>query len=164
MFEANQFRKQTSKLPLAGAATNIIFVATKVLSHQTHFCRNKTRNKQIHTCRDKSFVVTSLLLLRQTRVCRDKTRDDVVCRDKSLLAATKNLLLAAPANDSKQTNKSISGVVGQGQRRRRSRPTDSLGCQSDRVQDGLGTDHACSGHLRRPQHHHRRLEAPTAVG
>ena len=119
MFEANRFRTQTSKLSLAGAAPNIIFVATKVLLHQTHFCRNETRNKQTHTRRDKSFVVTSLLLLRQTRVCRDKTRDDVFSRDKSMLIATKIILLAAPAIGSKQTNKSISSVAGQGQRPRR---------------------------------------------
>ena len=106
MFEANRFRTQTSKLSLAGAAPNIIFVATKVLSHQTHFCRNKTRTKQTHTRRDKSFVVTSLLLLRQTRVCRDKTRDDVFSRDKRVCLSRQKLYFwqLPPLVVNKQTN------------------------------------------------------------
>ena len=143
--------------------------------HKYHFCRDKAfvasnaflsqqNSQQTHVRRDKGFVVTSLLSLRQTPVCRDKTRDDVFGRDKSMLAATKIILLAAPANDSKRTNKSMSSVAVKGQRPRRSRPTDSLGCQSHRVQDGRGTDHACGGHLRRPQHDHRRPEASDGGG
>ena len=48
-------------LSLAGAATSIIFVATKHVFH-----RNKTK-KQKYACRDKTFVVLS------QHVCRDKS-------------------------------------------------------------------------------------------
>ena len=113
---------------LAGDATSIIFVATnhvfcrdesmlaatKLLSRQTQFCRDKTR-----VCRDKSFVMTSI------RVCRDKSklvaakqlswqnslprqifvatkvvlRQKYVCRDKRRVLSRQMILVAAPAND-----------------------------------------------------------------
>ena len=69
---------------LAGAATSIIFVTTKVLSQQTHVCRDKTclLTWQKYACHDKTFVttklfcccdkhnfvMTSILLSQQTRV------------------------------------------------------------------------------------------------
>ena len=92
-----------SQVSLAGVATSIIFVRTKVLSWQKYACRNK------------SFVVTSLHLSRQTCVGHDKskfvTTKHVFCRDKSMLSwqlfccdkhvfvVTKMVLVAAPTND-----------------------------------------------------------------
>ena len=50
---------------LAGAAASIMFVATNVLSPQTHVCHNKHMfvvTKHILFCRDKiMFVVTKVL-------------------------------------------------------------------------------------------------------
>ena len=89
------------KLSLAGAATSIIFVATKdVFCRDKHmfvatkvclsgqnFCREKAMFAATNICREKSFVTTkifchnktlvatSIRFSRQTRVCR-------VCRDK----------------------------------------------------------------------------------
>ena len=55
---------------LAGTATSMIFVATKVLLRKHMFVMTK------HTfCHDKSilaFVATKLFLSQQTRVCHDK--------------------------------------------------------------------------------------------
>ena len=60
-------------LSWAGAAISIVFVATKLLSRQTRVCRDKN-----------VFVATK----------------HVFCCDKSMLGATKMILVAAPANDS----------------------------------------------------------------
>ena len=52
-------------LSLAGAATSIIFVATKVLSRQTHVCHNKhmfVATKHIFCC-DKSMLAMTKLLV-----------------------------------------------------------------------------------------------------
>jgi len=59
-------------LSVAGAATSLIFVATKVLSWQTllwqtHVCRDKT-----HLWCDKSMLALTKLLSWQNYVCRDK--------------------------------------------------------------------------------------------
>ena len=91
-------RSHVCRLSWAGAATSIIFVATKRI-----FCRDK--NVQISVCRDKYlsqrffvaknvFVATSILLSQQTSGCCDKltnkrlvatkhlSRQNYVCRDK----------------------------------------------------------------------------------
>ena len=87
-------------VPLAGAATSIIFVAikrfvatkyvfyndksmpvtTKLLSRQNYVCHNNhvfvtTKvylSRQTRICRDKSFVVIKNILSRQTYFCCDK--------------------------------------------------------------------------------------------
>ena len=54
--------KTVAHLSLAGAATSIIFVATKVLSRQSRVCRDKTRllSRQKYACREKCFVATNI--------------------------------------------------------------------------------------------------------
>ena len=81
------------------------FVATSLLlSRQTCVCRDKTclLSRQKYSC-VKTFVATNIILSRQAYFCRDQrtvlSRLTRVRRDKSKLVATKNLLLAAPAND-----------------------------------------------------------------
>ena len=69
-----------------------IFLTTKVLSRQKYFVATN-----ILLCRDKSFVAASILLSRQTRVHGDKG-----------FVATKMILLAAPASDSRQQTSSSS--------------------------------------------------------
>ena len=80
-------------LSLAAAATSIIFVATKDV-----FCREKhvfvetkmSLSRQNYVCRDKSeLVATKLCLSRQT-----------FYNVKNMFVATKEILAAAPANDS----------------------------------------------------------------
>ena len=82
--------RRSRTLSLAGAATSIIFVATKHVF-----------------CRDESMRACYLLLVAapasdRTRVCHDKirllSRQKYACRDKTF-AATQCLLLAAAAND-----------------------------------------------------------------
>ena len=76
----NPFLKAGSPVWLAGAATSIIFVATKVLSWQTHLCHDKTHllSQWKYTCRNKTFVATKLCLSQQKLLswqayfCRDK--------------------------------------------------------------------------------------------
>ena len=72
-------------LSLAGAATSIIFVATKVLSRQT-------RVRHDVFCRDKTFLATKLfvatnMLSRQTRDTHSTNTfiatKDVFCRDQN---------------------------------------------------------------------------------
>ena len=62
-------------LSLAGAATSIIFVVTKLLLQQTHVCRDKKLlSRQYYVCHGKhTFVMTK----------------DVFCRDKHVFIATK---------------------------------------------------------------------------
>ena len=68
------------KLSLVGAATSIIFVATEVLSRQTHLLL-----QQKYACRDKTFVMTKLCLC--DKFCCDKhtfvTTKDLFCRNKN---------------------------------------------------------------------------------
>ena len=61
-------------LSLAGAATSIIFITTKVLSRQTCAYHNKTHllSWQKYACHDKTFVVFNLL--RATAVTRGWNR------------------------------------------------------------------------------------------
>ena len=84
-------------LSLAGAATNIIFVATKVLSRQTRVCVHKkyaftnflTRQK---FCRDKHNFVAAKLAATNKLLSRQKT-----CffpRDKHTFVATKIYFVA----------------------------------------------------------------------
>ena len=56
---AQQLHINTTDLSLAGAATSMIFVATKVLSGEICVCRDKTRllSRQTHFCRDKNIFV-----------------------------------------------------------------------------------------------------------
>ena len=61
---------QTIILLLAGAATSIIFVATKVCLPRQNFCRDKvmfvaTNLSWRNSCREKRFVATSVFLSRQ---------------------------------------------------------------------------------------------------
>ena len=91
-----------SALSLAGAATSIIFVATKVFLRQTHLL-----SPQAYFCRDKHifyldkimFVATCLLLsdiltFVATNTCLSRQHTSFVvtkhvfCRDKSMLVAT----------------------------------------------------------------------------
>ena len=70
-----------STLSLAGAATSIILVATKLLSWQAYFCHNRhvfVSTKHIFCC-DKSMLVTTKPLSRQSYFCCNKT-----CHDKYL--------------------------------------------------------------------------------
>ena len=85
-------------LSLAGAATRIIFVVTKVLLRQKYACRNKTfvtTNTFVATkvfSRQKYFVATNIIFsLRQ-----------MFCHGKHTFVVTKIILVAAPANDSLQ--------------------------------------------------------------
>ena len=72
--------------------------------HKYHFCRDKGfvatnifRNKQ-------TFVATKLLL-QQNYVCLDKFASSILLsRQKTCFVATKNILVAAPANDSTVPN------------------------------------------------------------
>ena len=103
-------RNPTSFLSLAGAATSIIFVETKVsfLSRQKYACRDKTFgvfgatkvlsrqsifSRQIYFFRGKSFVAASIHLLRQ------KTYFVATNTSSILLSRQKTILVAAPAND-----------------------------------------------------------------
>ena len=94
---------------LAGAATSIIFVATKVLS--TFVATNTCLSQQKYACRDKiMFVQTNILLSRQAYFCGDKhvfvakniCRDitfvttKIFCRDKHNFVAT-NIILSRQA-------------------------------------------------------------------
>ena len=72
---------------LAGAATSIIFVATKVIATNTFVA-----TKHVF-CRDKSMFLATKLLSRQAYFCLDKRR---VCRDRKMI------LVAAPANDTSE--------------------------------------------------------------
>ena len=87
---------------LVGAATRIIFVATKLLLRQAYFCCDK--HVQRYAYRDKAFVATNTckgmvietkLLSRQTRAkvclsrqsfCRDKHVQRYAYRDKAFVA------------------------------------------------------------------------------
>ena len=60
-------------------------------------CRDKK-----YFCRDKSFVVTSILLSLQ-KMCFVATNTCCVCRDKSFVA-TKIMLVAGPVNDMSEDN------------------------------------------------------------
>ena len=99
------------QVSLAGAATSIISVATKVLSRDKHvfvatnICLSRQYtsfaatkiclSRQTLFCRDNYVCVATKVLSRQAYFCRDKRR---VCRDKTF-AATKIILVAARAND-----------------------------------------------------------------
>ena len=70
------FLVSTEGVPLAGAATSIIFVAIKRFVETNMFvCRDKTRllSRQKYACHDKTFVATKLCLSQQSRVCHDKS-------------------------------------------------------------------------------------------
>ena len=79
------------KVSLAGAATSIIFVATKLLSRQIFVATKVCLSRKKH-----NFVSTNVLS-RQAYFCRDKRR---VCCDKTFVTI-KILLVAVPANDRK---------------------------------------------------------------
>ena len=97
------FQQTGTELSLAGAATNMSFVSSNVLSRpktfffsfspQSRVCHDKS--KQNYVCRDKSFVATKICLSRHN-VCCDKhtfvTTKDVLCRAKLKLVTTKPLL------------------------------------------------------------------------
>ena len=66
--------KKTYILPLAGAATSIIFVATNVLLQQNTLLllqKYACHDKPNYVCCDEAFVVTNIILLQQT-FCRGK--------------------------------------------------------------------------------------------
>ena len=70
------FLVSTEGVPLAGAATSIIFVAIKRFVETNMFvCRDKTRllSRQKYACHDKTFVATKICLSQQSRVCHDKS-------------------------------------------------------------------------------------------
>ena len=123
-----EFRKESGHagpLSLAGTATNIIFIAAKVLPRLTRVCRDKIRllsrqnillSRKTYFCRDKHILVATKLLLRQAYFCRDKSMliatnlilsRQKFCRDKSFVA-TKMILVAAAANDRRQGSSSPS--------------------------------------------------------
>ena len=91
-----------------GAATSVIFGATKVLSQQTfclpqrkyaccdkHVCHNETF-VATNICLDKHNFVTTKVLLPQAYFCRGKhvffATENVFCCNKSMLVTTKKLL------------------------------------------------------------------------
>ena len=96
VFEEKGEPKQTWDVSLAGAASNIIFVVRVCVCRDNHtFVATKDM-----------FVATKESLSRQKfchkwQFCRDKSlsRQAYFCRDKKCLAATKMILVAAPAND-----------------------------------------------------------------
>ena len=91
-----RWRKEWERVSLAGAATSIIFVTTKVLSQQTcvmtkHvFCCDKsmlvatTKNVMTKWCLLQQNFCHNKYLLRQTCVCHNK-----FCHDKHVFVATK---------------------------------------------------------------------------
>ena len=82
-----------TSLPLSWQTQNTSFVMTKVcLSQQTCVCVT-------NICGDRSFVV-SKVLSRQAYFCRDRRHVLSVCHDK-MFAASKIILVAAPASDNK---------------------------------------------------------------
>ena len=93
---------------MAGAATSIIFVATKVLLRQTRICRENVFVETKHVCcRDKSMLAERKLLLRQNYVCRDKIflsrqKQTRVCRDKHTFVATRDVFVATQLSLSRQ--------------------------------------------------------------
>ena len=95
MLQSAVFLART-KPSLAGAATSIIFVETRLLLLQMYACRDR------HFCRDKHVFVTTKLLSRQAYFCGDKQTIDMFCRDKHVFVATK-ILEAAAANDTKRS-------------------------------------------------------------
>ena len=83
-------------LSLAGAATSIIFVVTKVLSWQTRVCHDKkTHLLSQHICLSRQIFVGMKVLLRHAcfccikRVCHDKTPllswQKYACRNKTFV-------------------------------------------------------------------------------
>ena len=100
------------QVSLPEAATSIIFVATKVLSKQSYFSRDKTRVLSRQTrvvkkiCLLLQIFVATKVLSRQIRVCCDKlifvaTKYDFF-RDKHVFVAIKIILVVDLANDSKR--------------------------------------------------------------
>ena len=85
------FRSDNKNVSLAGTATSIIFVATKVCLSRQNFWRNKFATNIIlwHV-----FVVTKRLFSLQKYAFRDKT-----------FVKTKLILVAAPANEKKKREK-----------------------------------------------------------
>ena len=83
---------------------NGMLVVTKLLSRQTHVCHDKYLSQQKYACHDKTSVVTKLCLSRQT-FCHGRhtcvATEDVFCQDKAFVA-TKLMLVAVPASDTKQ--------------------------------------------------------------
>ena len=78
------------------AATDICFSGPVFLSRQNSFCSDRYVLSRQNVCRDKTFVAANIILSRQAYFLSRQTR---VCRDKRFVA-TKMILLAAPANDS----------------------------------------------------------------
>ena len=98
--QPNVGKNRGRELSLAGAATSIIFVTTKVvsrhtcLSQQTYFCRNKSFVVTNICCDKHNFTATNILSL-QAYFCHDKhvfvSTKHIFCHDKSMLVATKLL-------------------------------------------------------------------------
>ena len=83
-------------LSLAGAATSIIFVVTKVLLGQAYFCHHKrcVLSQQKYACHKKLLRQTKLCLLRQISfTAKVLSPQTCVCHDKSFFVTTKLLLL-----------------------------------------------------------------------
>ena len=77
---------------------NTSFVATKLLSQQAYFCRDKHLSGQTYFVATK-VLPRRLLLSRQTRVCRDKTRllsQQKCCRDKHVFWPCDKNILSRP--------------------------------------------------------------------
>ena len=93
------------------------------LPRRVYFCRDDKRrvlSRQKRACRDKSNLVATkkiLPLLRRKHVCHGKT----LVRDKHTFVATKMMLMAAPAHDSKQALYCCRHCGEQQQQRRRRR-------------------------------------------
>ena len=91
-------------LSLTGAATSIIFVATKKLLQQTRVCCNKhlfVATKHV-SCRNKSMLAVTKLCSWQNlwqNLCHDRylSRQTHVCRGRTFV--TTKILAAAPASD-----------------------------------------------------------------
>ena len=93
------------------ARQNYVFVATNtILLRQAYFCRDKTRllSRQKYACRDKTFFATKYF-------SRDKSMP-VLSREKTCQKdVSKMILLAAPANDTRQAGCSRLDAVRGGQ-------------------------------------------------
>ena len=109
------------EISLAGAATSIIFVPTKVCSSRQNFCHEKRVFVATNICCNESFDATKLfcrgrhnvvvtnILLRQ-KMCFVATKD-VLLRQTRAFVVTKMTLVAALANDTFDSENGRKGVT-----------------------------------------------------
>ena len=93
------FCRDKTFVPINISSDKHVFLAIKVWSRQTYFCRNKHvcffARKHVF-CRETNMLVETELLLQQTHICRDKTfvttkvwsRQNYVCRNQTFVATS----------------------------------------------------------------------------